>query len=475
MRSLPPPLRSTHTLGSNPWVFVNPSCATALIILFVGFVFTIDVVMVSLHWNTSSCSDKLKLWIIGKYFAPLLSYLSCCLFVPCNYDEALDVTTNIPYSQHQMRQQRIRRDVLRNPVSQIRRAVRSPTPSDSERALSASTECDSVSSSVSLPYPYDVMLSEWLVAPSTMTTGIAESMADADSCSSTAFWCRTYVYCVGILFDRGILELFWLFIGGISVVSEDAVCREGNPILYFYVVLQIVLGALLTALLVGWMLSSSLCPLQVARLLTCCYGMECDILGLLPRHLFQQLLALQQQQQQQQQQPLQQQQQNKREYGHYHTLCTVPPHFDHNDNDNDGNDDVELATAKADFRIPSAEKEEHGKEGAEEEMEDSVEEDTDFVTAIQICGVCGKQMRETEQTEHLVCGHSFHAQCVQTAHFTCPECTDSDSDTHSHCHCHSTDSQHAMDRDMDRDREMKMEMASRRDRPHPLEAKLQLL
>merc|ERR1712032_345075 len=99
----------------------NPNCAHALLILFIGFVLILDLSLISIHWNISSCSKILKLWIIGKYFAPLISYLSCCLFVPCNMDETMDVTTAIPYSQHIHTQDNLHRNVFINPISQIRR------------------------------------------------------------------------------------------------------------------------------------------------------------------------------------------------------------------------------------------------------------------------------------------------------------------------------------------------------------------
>eukprot|EP01084_Bolivina_argentea_P119218 211403_1 len=129
------------------------------------------------------------------------------------------------------------------------------------------------------------MLSEWFVSPSTITSNIAQSI------DNTSF-CKMYIYFIGIIFDRGILELIWLFVGGLLVITEDISCRNHTPILYYYVLLQIILGGFITSILLIWMVSSSLCPLQVARFLTCCYGMECDILGLLPRHLFQKLLTM---------------------------------------------------------------------------------------------------------------------------------------------------------------------------------------
>merc|ERR1712154_188390 len=105
-------------------------------------------------------------------------------------------------------------------------------------------------------------------------------------------FCKIYIYSIGILFDRGVLELMWLFIGGLSIMSEDSSCRHHTPILYYYVLLQIILGAFITSILILWMVSSSMCPLQVARLMACCYGMECDILGLLPKGLFNKLLTM---------------------------------------------------------------------------------------------------------------------------------------------------------------------------------------
>ena len=113
--------RHKYALGSNPWIFLNPNCANALLIMFVGFVLIIDLSLISIHWNISSCSKILKLWIIGKYFAPLISYLSCCLFVPCNVDKTMDITTSIPYSKHIATQHRLHENVFINPISQIRR------------------------------------------------------------------------------------------------------------------------------------------------------------------------------------------------------------------------------------------------------------------------------------------------------------------------------------------------------------------
>ena len=264
------PIRHNHTLGSNPWIFLDPSCANALLVLFVGFVFIIDLIIISIHWNISSCSDILKLWIIGKYFAPLLSYFSCCLFVPCNYDETYEVTTSIPYSQHELRQRRMRQNVFNfNPISQIRNVANTQNNNNgnmrnnNNNNQSNDHSIHEISSRISMnsnncieiPYPYDIMLSEWFVSPSTITTNIAESMEDK--------YCKLYVYIIGMIFDRGILELIWLFIGGLSIITEDITCRTHTPFLYFYVMLQIILGAFITSMLVCWMVSSSLCPLQV--------------------------------------------------------------------------------------------------------------------------------------------------------------------------------------------------------------------
>jgi len=414
----PTHVRPKHTLGSNPWIFFDPSRANMVVILFTFFVFTLDMILVCLHWRTGYCSRKLKFWIMGKYLAPLLSYLSCCFFVPCNVEETLDVSSAIPYSQHQIRRDRIRDS---NPFSQIRSTPSHPSsrpfhpsrpsppslrhhdlgePTPSDDGCCSRCRCWNGLRSVSIPYPYDMFLSEWFISPSTITTNIAESIDNADSVRS--FCCKTYIYSLGIIFDRGILELFWLFIGGVSIISEDTSCRAQNPILFYYVVLQMILGLFISSLLILWMVSSSACPLQVARLLTCCYGMECDILGLLPRHLFQQLLTMHHSwtkhngigdsatlkdhaRPQRMADPLQ----YEHSVQNYHTLRTIPHHFDEPRLEADA---VELATSSN-------------------------------IKVTQICGMCGHHL--CGDSRALECGHEFHTLCLQSQrpmNFSCPEC-----------------------------------------------------
>eukprot|EP00483_Globobulimina_turgida_P006533 UN06543 len=188
------------------------------------------------------------------------------------------------------------------------------------------------------------MLSEWFVSPSTITTNIAQSI-DIENDVNASIYCKLYIYFIGIVFDRGILELMWLFIGGLSIMTEDRLCRSNTPILFYYVLLQIILGAFITIILILWMVSSSLCPLQVARLMTCCYGMECDILGILPQHLFQQLLTIHNN--------LRNDNNNNGNNKNYHTLSTIPHHYEvyqqlkHDDCDDivDIVDEVELTAS----------------------------------------------------------------------------------------------------------------------------------
>ena len=255
------PIRRNHSLGSNPWIFLNPSFANALLIVFVTFVFIIDLVIISIHWHISTCSNILKLWIIGKYFAPLLSYFSCCLFVPCNYDETYEVTTSIPYSQHELRQRRIRQNIFNFKIQTISQIRRDDDGNDNANDHHSMHEIQSRinivnSKCLEIPYPFDIMLSEWFVSPSTITTNIAESI-------DNNLFCKMYIYFIGMIFDRGILELIWLFVGGLSIITEDITCRTHNPFLYYYVLLQIILGAFITLILISWMVSSSVCPLQV--------------------------------------------------------------------------------------------------------------------------------------------------------------------------------------------------------------------
>lgn len=67
--------------------------------------------------------------------------------------------------------------------------------------------------------------------------------------------------------------------------------------------------------------------------MACCYGMECDILGLLPRHLFQRLLTMHSSLNNQYQYQC-----NNQFTNNYHTLSTIPHHYDQDIN-------VELITS----------------------------------------------------------------------------------------------------------------------------------
>jgi len=401
MRTSSAPIRHSHSLGSNPWIFLNPSFANALLVLFVTVALLIDVIIIFIHWNISSCSNILKLWIVGKYVAPFLSYLSCCLFMPCNLEEAMEVSTSIPYSQHALRQRRIRQHVLDlDIVSQIRsnstandHAQRDDT-SNNHIQMGDARCCD-------MPYPYDVMLSEWCVSPSSISTHIAES---ADN-----VYCKLYIYCVAILFDRGILELIWLFVGGLSIVTEDVSCRDHTPVLYYYVLLQIILGAVITFILVSWMLSSSWCPLQVARLLACCYGMECDILGILPRHLFQRLLTM------------------HNTWNANHEAAQYNRTHIANSNKNNNYNTSMNHDYHALYQIP------HHYEQSENTVELTTNKSSKRKRTLPVCVMCDHEMEYLcGDTSSLECGHEFHSVCIDAwpINLQCPQCAQNAKNNH---------------------------------------------
>ncbi len=182
-------------------------------------------------------------------------------------------------------------------------------------------------------------------------------------------------------------------------------------------------------------------------MLTCCYGMECDVLGLLPRHLFQQLLTMHDSW-------------NKGaalndsaslkggrdtvQYAHsaqieknYHTLCTIPHHYEDHESGAVEADAVELATSAS-----------------------------AHIQVTQICGMCG--LKICGDSHALECGHEFHTQCMEAQrpmNFSCPECeTDVDDGSTIHGIGDSDDDLHSVHGDV-----------RHLGRPHPVEAKLQLL
>lgn len=290
----------------NPWLVLNPVYANIVLLLFVCVVLIIDCIMISLHWNTNSCSTILKLWIIGKYVAPLLSYMSCCLFIPCNMDEALEVSSAIPYSQYELRQRRIRQsfkpsvllrciigdgsvdtipDIHEQYINQSSIANEDKEKNMhifivAETAKNRNIEnneesATETSSMINIPYPYDVLLSEWCISPSHVTSLIIESLNNSMDDSSSTSVCfilrRVWIYFIGILFDRGILELIWLFVGIFTLLNESSKCSSRNPVIFFYVSLQVFLGFFITILLSIWMISSTFFPLQVMHHSIHCY------------------------------------------------------------------------------------------------------------------------------------------------------------------------------------------------------------
>lgn len=190
--------------------------------------------------------------------------------------------------------------------------------------------------------------------------------------------------------------------------------------------------------------------------MTCCYGMECDILGLLPRHLFQQLLTMHNSWNKHSvfsdsvtlkdhellhriNDPLQYEHSTQIEKN-YHTLCTIPHHFDEHNGLELEADAVELATSS-------------------------------IIKVTQICGLCGHHL--CGDSHALECGHEFHTRCMgaHRLNFSCPECeTDIDDGSTMNGIDDSDDDLDSVDGDVSSIRRVPVRGA-----PHPVEARLQLL
>mmetsp|Transcript_43250 Transcript_43250/g.53122 ORF Transcript_43250/g.53122 Transcript_43250/m.53122 type:complete len:361 (-) Transcript_43250:13-1095(-) len=237
----------------NPWICVNPRIASILLIISFFIVLILDSVIILYHW-TSGCSYLLKTWIIGKYIMPILSYLSFLLFMPCNKEETIEIIMSIPYTKHELRK-------YKN---------------------------NNICTCINIRYPYDILLSEWFESPSLITNNIALTLNE-----NNKHLCKIYTYTIGIIFDRGVLEIIWLFIGGICLVNENISCKLNHPILYFYVTLQVILGIIITILIIFWMIISTFCPLSMARCMSMCYEVQCDILGFCPTGYYKNLINTQ--------------------------------------------------------------------------------------------------------------------------------------------------------------------------------------
>ena len=163
--------------------------------------------------------------------------------------------------------------------------------------------------------------------------------------------------------------------------------------------------------------------------MACCYGMECDILGLLPRHLFQRLLTMHNtwNNQYNQYNPY-----NSNNYNintqydqyknaiqiakNYHTLSTVPHHYNEDIDIND-NDVVELSAGK---NIDSHD-DDNGNGNGNGNNQSS--------NKSRICGMCDHKMDYlSDDTSTLECGHEFHELCINAwpINLNCPLCLKED-------------------------------------------------
>ena len=211
----------------------------------------VDIIVIFLHWS-AGCSKTLKFWILGKYIMPLLSYLSFLFFIPCTISETVEASTTLPYSQQELRAMRLRQTKY-NLTNQLHINL-----SDQHLCCCQRYCC---SCPPDLPYPYDIMLGEWIDSPSTVIARIIGLIEGRDGlCKQIK---KTWVSLIGIIFDRGVLEFAWLIIGILTVWGEDKMCCAHHPVLYYYVSLQVILGIFLIFLLLVWLMTTTICPLQV--------------------------------------------------------------------------------------------------------------------------------------------------------------------------------------------------------------------
>ena len=158
--------------------------------------------------------------------------------------------------------------------------------------------------------------------------------------------------------------------------------------------------------------------LKVARLMACCYGMECDILGLLPRHLFQRLLTMHNtwntrynsyngyNGNNELENINTNQYQNAIQIAkNYHTLSTIPHHYEQNEL----NETVELTTSNTDTINAIIGNTHNNNNNNDNRIR---------------CGMCDHIMECEDDTSTMECGHEFHSVCIDAwpINLQCPRC-----------------------------------------------------
>ncbi len=175
---------------SNPWKLLNPFCAKTLTLVTSIIILSFDLIIIFINWNVS-CSQPLKIWIIGKYLFPFLSYISCFLFIPCNLEETLDAIEHNTgtYSQREARVRELHDNMRLRFVDEAVRgrekevgvvAVNSRSQlqggsgviverDDDEKEEEGEEKGEDEERDMDccgLPHPVDTLCTEWLLSPS---------------------------------------------------------------------------------------------------------------------------------------------------------------------------------------------------------------------------------------------------------------------------------------------------------------------
>ncbi|ETO28465.1 hypothetical protein RFI_08665 [Reticulomyxa filosa] len=394
----------------------------------------LDIAVLGTHWRHVSCSHFLKFWILGKYLVPLLSYLSCCLFVPCYQEEAIETAQSYPIRQFQVRHQQFR-DFLSGKTEvgstcdngfdiemkqQGAKSTNQEQPPRSKLRNEAKRTNNNNNSNnnntdyfgTNIPYPVDIMVSEWLISPTHSTQKVAETLGQDQRYGK--FWLKM----VSCFCDRGMLELMWLFVGAISVASENQHCRRNVPLLFYYVMLQVLLGILALSILFIWIASTSLCPLQWVPKKKKknndnkkIWVKGCSMHGMLlwnAMYMSQSLSG--------ESTPLQlKTAENKIDvrdiHGHEHAIVNANKFtIENGDNDNDDDDD-------------------QNKDDRDINKSNVATRPKQTITRKSLwCEMCGTALNNTSEKKELECGHEFHSYCALSWPLTqpCPACLQED-------------------------------------------------